>query len=174
MCRIPRKFQDNEKMKKCNHLFSRFCETFPFLLLCPKAGNVSRILYITYLIIAVREFLDNRLFVCVASVRCVLSLICLLWSHWAMFLYPHEWLCIFFFFFLLLLLISFSMTRLSEKAFVLCFQLTLGRISETWPAQLGCRLLLSLSAALALNLPCILFKHLNTSGLLYGIIRLNR
>lgn len=72
---------------------------------------------------------------------------------------------------LLLLLISFPMTRLTEEAVVLCFQLTPRRISEPWSALLGRLLLLSLSAALVSNLPCLLFKHSNIPRLFHGTVR---
>lgn len=74
---------------------------------------------------------------------------------------------------LLLLLISFPMTRLSEEAVVLCFQLTLRHISEPWSARLGCLLLLSLSAALASSLSRVLFKHSGIPCWFHGIIQPN-
>lgn len=55
-------------------------------------------------------------------------------------------------------LLPFPMTRLSEEAVLLCFQLTLCRVAELWSARRG-RLLARLSAAVASARPCMLFKH---------------
>lgn len=134
--------------------------------------KVSWVLQIIHFIFATSAFLDKRLFVCVKITVLPQTDVYLTSSHLPALIILS---CVplssrVSLYILLLLLISFPMTRLSEEAVVLCFQLTLRRISEPAFAWLGGLLLLCLSAALASSPPCALFKLSNIPRLFHRII----
>lgn len=149
---------NGEKWESLWNCFSHF--------LWVQRGKQNWILKIKHFISAVRRS-DERLFACVKISALSQPDVCSVSFHLSapIILSParlSSWASLYI---LPLLLISLPMTCLTEEAVVLCFQLTLRRVSEPWSARRGRLLLLGLSAVLASSPPCVLFNQSDIPGL---------